>query len=214
MATDKIGANGSGVRGHVTLWSVDEASGLLTPLHSQKNQIVLSWGHIAARQLGFRPGAGRPSYHISAMYIEYENVGDPEDPATVASLGRDLDPDYYYGELLSSSTQGFIRVPLRTEPVLGVSTVTEGDYPGYFTEGTNGNQLTFFAQTSNAEVQNAVPFGAAYNSKVYAAALVATPEFSDHTQDIVFARTTFSAPNQVTKEASSQIGITWDIAFE
>jgi hypothetical protein len=215
MACDKIGVNGSGVRGRVTLWRVDEASGLLTPLHSQRNQIVLSWGHIAARQLGFRPGAGRPSYHISAMYIEYENVGDPEDPATVAVLNsRDFDPDYYYGQLVNSSTQGFVRVPLRIEPTLGISAQTADDYPDYFTDGVNGNQLTFFAQTSNAEVQNAVPFGAAYNSKVYAAALVATPAGDDHTQDVVFARTTFAEANQVTKEASSQIGISWDVAFE
>lgn len=213
MATDKIGKGGSGVRGHVTLWSVNEATGLLTPLHSQKNLILLSWGHAAARQLGYRPQAGRPSYHISAMYIEYENVANPVNPVTVSAFDRDLDPDYY-NDLYASATQDFLRVALRLEPSLGISVTTEGDYPDYFTAGQDGNQLTFFAQTAGTAGVHGKPFGAAYNSKVYAATLVATPDPDDRSKDVLFARTTFAEENQVTKEASSQIGITWDIAFE
>jgi hypothetical protein len=38
--------------------------------------------------------------------------------------------------------------------------------------------------------------------------------FGDPTKDVIFARTMFGTSNQVVKEASSQIGITWDIAFE
>jgi len=208
MAADKVGKNGSGVRGHVSLWRVT-ADGVLTPLHSQPNQIQYSWGHIAARQLGFRPQAGRPSYHISAMYIEFENVGAPEDPLTVASFGRDLNLDYY-NDLVSSATQDFLRVPLRLEPTLGVST----DYEDYFTVGQSGNQLTFFAQTSGLLGVHGKSFSHSVNSKISAAALVATPNFSDATQDVIFARTTFASGDQVTKEASAQIGITWDIAFE
>jgi hypothetical protein len=213
MAADKIGKNGSGVRGHVTLWSVDETTGLLTPLHSQKNQILLSWGHAAARALGYRPQAGKPSYHIAAMYIEYENVASPSTPVTVDAFGRDLDPAYY-SELYASSTQDFLRVALRLEPSLGVSAATVADYPDYFTEGQNGNQLTFFAQTAGTTGVHGKPFSAASNSKVYAATLVATPDPDDRTKDVIFARTTFAEENQVTKEASSQIGITWDVAFE
>lgn len=208
MAADKIGANGSGVRGHVRLWRVD-ASGLFTPLHSQPNQIQYSWGHIAARQLGYRPQAGRPSFHISALYIEFENVGDPEDTISVSSFGRDVSVDYY-NELAASSTQDFLRVPLRLEPTLGIST----GYEDYFTPGQDGNQLTFFAQTAGLQGVHGKSFSHTVNSKIYAAALVAAPTFSDRTQDVIFARTTFAAENQVTKEASAQIGVTWDIAFE
>ena len=208
MAADKVGKNGSGVRGHVGLWRV-EASGLLTPLHSQPNQIQFSWGHIAARQLGFRPQAGRPSFHISAMYIEFENVGAPEDPLSVDSFGRDLDT-YYYDSLGESATQDFLRVPLRLEPTLSISS----GYEDYFTDGQDGNQVTFFAQTSGLTGVHGKTFSHTVNSKIYAAALVATPSFNDRTQDVIFARTAFASENQVTKEASAQIGITWDIAFE
>lgn len=208
MPADKIGKNGSGVRGRVGLWRV-EPSGVLTPRHIQPNQIQYSWGQIAAQQLGYRPQAGRPSFHISALYIEFENVGDPEDPVTVSVFDRELGVDYY-NALVESGTQDFLRVPLRLEPTLSIS----AGYEDYFTAGLNGNQLTFFAQTSGLTGVHGKSFSHTVNSKVYAAALVATPSFSDRTQDVIFARTTFSSENQVTKEASSQIGITWDIAFE
>ena len=214
MAADKIGKNGLGVRGHVTLWRVDDATGLMTPLHSQRNMILLSWGHAAARALGYRSIAGRPSYHISTMYIEYENVANPEDPVSVSSFERDLDLDYF-SDLALSGTQDFLRVPLRLEPTLGIAAQTELDYPGYFTDGVDGNQLTFFAQTSGIAGIHETDFGGAgVNSKVYAATLVAAPFPDDRTKDVLFARTTFEVENQVVKEASSQVGITWDIVFE
>jgi hypothetical protein len=208
MASDKIGINGSGVRGRVTIWRV-EPSGLMTPLHTQRNQIQFSWGHIAARQIGYRYQAGRPSYHVSGMYIEYENVPNPEDPISVSAFDRELGVDYYNG-LALSATQDFLRVEQRVEPNLSIST----GYEDYFVANESGNQLTFFAQTAGVEGVHGKDFSSGVNSKVYAAALVATPEFSDRTKDVIFARTTFAVENQVTKEASSQIGITWDIAFE
>jgi hypothetical protein len=208
MAADKIGKNGSGVRGHVGLWRLAD-DGARALLHSQPNQIQYSWGHVAARQLGYRPQAGRPSYHISAMYIEFENVSNPATAVTVSAFDRELGADYY-NALLNSSTQDFLRVPLRLEPSLSIST----GYEDYFVDGQDGNQLTFFAQTSGLVGVHGKAFSHSVNSKIYAATLVATPVFSDRTRDVIFARTTFSSLNQVTKEASSQIGITWDIAFE
>lgn len=208
MAADKVGKNGSVVRGQVGLWRVN-AAGTRELLHTQPNQIQYSWGHIAARQLGFRPQAGRPSFHISAMYIEFENVGTPNSAISVAAFNRELDTEYY-NALVNSATQDFLRVPLRLEPSLSIS----AGYEDYFTDGQDGNQLTFFAQTAGLTGVHGKSFSHTVNSKIYAAALVAAPVFSDRTHDVIFARTTFSALNQVTKEASSQIGITWDVAFE
>jgi hypothetical protein len=203
MAKDSI----SGVRGRVTLWRVTD-SGLTLPVHTQPNQIQYSWGTIAARQIGYRRQAGRPDYHVSAMYIEYENVATPEDPVTEDdNFDRTLGIEHYNA---LSGSRDYLRVALTLEPTLGIST----DYAEYFTPGENGNQLTFFAQSSGTAGVNALPFSHAVNSKVYAAALVATPDFNDRTKDVVFARTVFDLEDQITKEASSQIGITWDIAFE
>jgi hypothetical protein len=209
MAFDTIGKNGLGVRGHVTLWSVDAASGLMVPLHNQPNQIQFSWGYIAARQLGYRRQAGRPDYFISGMYMEYENLPAPEDTVTVSEFGRDLNTQYY-DELSASATQDFLRLSLLLEPALGIST----GYEDYFTNGVDGNKLTFFAQSAGTAGVHGKTFSHTVNSKIYSAALVAMPEFSDRTKDVIFARTTFAEEYQVTKEINSQIGITWDIAFE
>lgn len=199
-----------GVRGHVAVWHVDNKTGLKLPLFSQANQIQYGWGFIAAKQLGYRRQPDRLDYHISAMYIEYENL-DPEVPISTPSFARSVDITYY-NSLVDSSTRNFIRVPLSIEPALSVSTGYEANLP----VEQAGNQLTFFAQTSEARVVysgTSKQFSSASNSRVYAAALVAAPVLSDRSKDVIFARTVFSGANQVTKEASSQIGITWDVAF-
>ena len=208
MATDKVSASKSGIRGQVSLWRIAEPSGTRTFLHSQPNQIQYSWGHIAARQLGFRRQAGRPDYYISAMYLEFENLASPSSTVTAPSFTRDLGLDYF-NELLDSATRDFIRVPMRLEPALGIST----GFEPYFTDGVDGNQLTFFVQSAGVVGVHGKTFSHSVNSKIYAATLVAAPT-GDRTQDVVFARTTFAGAEQVTKEASSQIGISWDIAFE
>jgi hypothetical protein len=209
MATDKINAGGFGVRGHVTLWRVDEKTGLRLPLHSQPNQIQYSWGYAAVKQLGYRPGPDRPSYHISALYVEFENQADPEDEISTGSFERDLAVSYY-DALVESATRDFLRIPLTLEPAAGVSP----GYSDYLPPSQQANQLTFFAQTSGTTGVHGKTFSHAVNSKVFAAALFAAPDYSDRTKDVVFARTMLSGANQVTKEASSQVGITWDIAFE
>lgn len=200
------------VRGHVSLWRIDEKTGLKTPLFSQHNQIQYTWGPIAARALGYRPQPDRPSYHISAVYFEFENVLTPETAISEAqSFPKDLSISYYNG---FGASRDFLRVPLILEPARGTSDGYEDKLPIEHQD----NQLTFFAQTSGNSGVRGLGFGNSVapgnkNSKVFAAALVAAPNFGDPTKDIIFARTVFSEAHQVPKEASSQIGITWNIAF-
>ncbi len=87
MITDSITAANLNVRGQVKVWRVAEKNTLLV---DQKNQIQYSWGFIAANQIGFRPQPGRLNYNISALYIEFENMADPADAATVAAFDREL----------------------------------------------------------------------------------------------------------------------------
>jgi hypothetical protein len=206
MAADKINPT-FGVRGHVTLWRVDDKTGLKVPVTSQPNQIQYSWGYIAAKQLGFKRQADRPDYSISALYVEFVNQANPATPVSAPAAGRDTSISYYNN---LTGNNDFLRVPLSLEPALGVSQGYDENLP----ENQKGNQLTFFVQTSGTTGVHGKAFSHSVNSKVFAAALVATPVFSDRTKDVIFARTVFSTENQVTKEASSQIGITWDIAFE
>ena len=205
MAFDKIGPH-FGVRGYVSIWRVNEETGIKTFLAGQPNQIQYSWGYMAAKQLGYSPQPDRYNYNISAMYIEYENQVSPSD-ISIPAFSRDIDIGYY-NSLDDSATRDFLRVPLRMEPTLSVSSGYEANLP----INQQGNQLTFFVQTAGGQGVHGKAFGT--TSKVYAASLIAAPVFSDRTKDVIFARTIFSTENQVTKEPSSQIGITWDIAFE
>lgn len=201
----------SGVRGHVTVWQIDEKTGLKLPVGEKSNQIQVSWGHIAAQQLGFRPQPDRPSYAISGMYFEYENQEDQDSSVPTALFPRTLGAEYYSGLALSAN-RDYVRVPIRLAPALSVADGSEGadalSAAGLF------NQLTFFGQTAGGNGVHGKPFSHLHNSKIFAAALVATPQFDDVTKDVIFARIVFDIANQTSKEASSQIGITWDIAFE
>lgn len=206
MANDIINPT-TGVRGVVTLWRIDEKTGLKIQHGTQKNQIQYTWGYVAARHLGFRPSADRPSYHISTLYVEFENQSDPDTPISVAPFSRAISTEYYAN---LSGQRDYLRIPIIIEPTLGVSAGYEENLP----VNQSANQLTFFVQTVGTSGAHGLPFASNVNSKVYAAALVASPDFNDPTKDVVFARTMFTTANQITKEASSQIGITWDIAFE
>lgn len=200
------------VRGTVTLWRIDEKTGLRTPIVQKHNQIQVGWGYLAAKQLGYRAQPDRDQYFISGMYFEYENLGNPASPITVPTFPRTLGAEHYTA---LTAPKDFLRVPLRLEPTIGVSAGSDGET--VLAAAGRGNQLTFFAQTAgNGGFNNGLdcPFSHTANSKVYSAALVAMPRFDDQSRDIVFARTNFDIGDQTSKEASSQIGITWDIAFE
>lgn len=211
MTNDAIGKNG--VRGHITLWQVDEKTGLKVPVGSQPNQIQYSWGFIAAKQIGYRPNPERYNYNISAVYIEFENQVNPEEEIAVETpFGREQGISYY-NALVDSETRDFLRIPLIIEPTGSVSNGYEANLP----TDQQMNKLTFFVQTVGTTGVHGKQFShdaEGGTSKVYAAALVAAPLYSDRTKDVIFARTVFQPLNQVTKEPSSQIGLTWEIAFE
>jgi hypothetical protein len=211
MPADSVNANGSGIRGHVTVWRIDEKTGVRTPVVEKNNQIQVSWGHIAAKQIGFRHQPDRPDYFISGMYFEYENQINPAQNVTVTSFDRTLGLPYY-NTLSSNLLRDFLRVPLRLEPSLSVSGSSVG--AAELTAAAMSNQLTFFAQTAGTAGVHGKSFSHLSNSKVYSAALVAMPVFDDRTRDVIFARINFGTSDQTAKEASSQIGITWDIVFE
>lgn len=203
----------SGIRGRVGLWRVrqrgkqrrrDGLERWVEPITCKPNQIQYHWGFIAAQTIG----KGLAKYRLSAMYIEFENVASPGDPVTVPAFGRDEGTEYY-DALQSSGTLDFLRVPLLQEPMLGIVS----GFEDYFTAGETGNRATFFAQSQGVVGVHGKTFSDVANSKVYGVALVATPVFADRTQDVVFARTYFSLGEQTLKEASSQIGISWDIDF-
>jgi hypothetical protein len=192
------------VQGRAGLWVYNERTGLLLPRCSRPNQIQDDWMFIAAKAIGMRLS----NYGISAMYVEYENVADPDDPVAAPAFERDEGVEYYE-DLAFSSNRDFLRVPLLQNPLLGI----EAGYEELFVAGTSGNKPTFFSMSQGTTGVHGKAYSDAANSKVFGVALVATPVFADRTQDLIFSRTYFAAAEQWAKEASHQIGVTWDIAF-
>lgn len=201
------------VEGRVGLWLIREhgrpgpgqsAYRTVEPITFKSNQIQYNWGFVAAQTIG----RGLAAYKLSAMYVEFENVALPGDPVTIPVFGREEGTEYY-GDLQSSGSRDFLRVPLLQDPLLGIAT----GFEDYFVEGT-GNKLTFFAQTQGVAGVHGKTFSDAANSKVCGVAMVATPVFADWTQDIVFARSYFPLGEQTLKEVSSQIGVSWEFLFK
>ena len=190
------------LRGKIGLWRILD-SGIVVPVTFRPNQIQDAWGYAAAMALGY----GGTAYTIRYMYIEYENVTSPEDAVAIPSFGTDEGVDYY--ELLSeSATRDYLRVPMVTEPVLGIAS----GYEDLFAHG-GGNKLTFFAQCAGSAGVHGKAYSNAANSKVFGVGLVAAPDSTDHSRDIVVARNYFEASEQVVKDVSSHVGVTWELEF-
>ena len=204
----KLRDAGLRISGRTQLWRVFTGRRFrpVTPAQPdwRPNQIQYSAGFVAAQCIGF----GDKKFRINGMYIEYENLADPEDPVVVPTYTK-ADGIEYYEDLQSSGTRDFLRVPLVQLPLLGVVT----GFEDYFQEG-QGNSLTFFALTQGSTGVHGKTFSDSVNSKVCGVALVATPVFGDRTQDVIFARTYYDPSDQILKEPAHQIGVTWEIQFK
>lgn len=164
------------------------------------NEVLYEWGAIVGNLL-LRKGL---NYGIAGMYIEFENVASPETEVTVPDFDRSTESGVeYYNGLSVSSDRDYLRVPL----IAGtLASDDEELYP-------NGNLVTFFAQTAGTEGVHGKAFANGSNSKVFGAALAAFPAVGDPTQDLIFSRFYFDPSEQITKLASSQIGLEWALSL-
>ena len=193
-------------KGRLWVSHVDQAKGSWVPATKVTlNTVMYEWGFVAAKTIGH----GDPAYRINTMYIEFSNVTDPADAVSVPSFTRDEGLSYYNG-LSGSSTNDSLRVPLIGQPTISI----ESGFESYFTEGVDGNLLTFFAQSAGGTGVHSKTFANGSNSKIFGAALVAAPVNADPTKDIVFSRAYFASADQTVKQTSSQVGITWELPFE
>jgi len=159
-------------------------------------------GMVLAQCVGF----GNRSYKINKFYIEFENVALPGDAVSVPSFLTTEGREYYAG---LSTPRDYLRVDLDGDPTLQIAS----GYESYFTAGTDGNSLHFRAISAGTEGQNGVTFSDGVNSKVFGIALVAGPDDGDITQDLVVARRYYDVADQKLKQASGQIGVSWDLDF-
>lgn len=189
------------VNGFIKSYEINSA-GLWVPGASFHNQIQWTWGDIACKLFG----EGREEYKISAMYIEFENTASPGDLVSAPAFDR-ADGIEYYSALSSSPTRDFLRLRLISNPKASIIS-------GYEGSSVVANQLTFFAQTTGSIGVHGKTFSAAANSTVFGLALVAAPKWEDRTRDLIFAREYYPQAQQVLKQASSQIGVSWTEQFK
>jgi hypothetical protein len=183
-----------GARGYVLFSLFDTKTRRSKKVLAQSNLVLYSGADILAKLLS---GA---QYPANAMYLEFKNLADPSDPIVPPVFDRTGGIEYYNG-LSSSPDTDFLRVPLAVSPNLTPSSV---NYVG--------NQVTFFAQTEGLSGFHGKLFGPASNSAVFGAGLVAAPDLSDQSQDVLFSRV-YAGIDKVLKETGFEIGVTWTIIF-
>ena len=165
------------------------------------NLVMYAWTELACRLFG----DGDRNYRLSTMYLEYMNVADPGDAVTIPTFGRgDEDGLAYYDSLADVPDVDYVRADI----ISATRRTTDEDlYP-------TANQLLLFAMSTGTTGVHGLPFSTAANSKVYGAALVATPDAGDASRDLVMSRTYYEADEQMLKLATSQLGNEWELNFE
>lgn len=158
------------------------------------NEVMFEW----AGAVGTLLTKGSINFKIGGMYLEYENVADPDDVVPTPSFDRSGGLSYYQG-LSSSPTKDFLRVPL-------TSGLLSSSDPAKFPDG---NVMRFFAMSQGVVGTHGKAFDDVNNSKVYGAALVVFVDEADASRDIVFARAYLPSAGQQVKLPSSSIGLDW-----
>lgn len=179
--------------GALRLFSFNKATLEIAKLIEIQNLILYGGADILALLAG-----GQSSYSLRTMYIEFENLADPSDPITPPTFGR-ADGVAYYNGLISSPNRDFIRVPLSVSAAFSSS---GADYAN--------NIATFFGQSSGTVGFHGKAFGESSNSAIFGAAMVASPDPTDQSKDIVFSRA-YAGIDKILKQAGFEIGVTWGI---
>lgn len=141
--------------------------------------------------------SGETTGRINAMYFQFDDGG----PGTARSVGaRDVTSAQFRN---LSSGLDFVRVRMGT----GSTQATEATFPGLY----NSNQINFMAIASAGDIgsANALVFNA--GDAIEMAALVVAPDWTDNTQDLVYAAWAPDSP--ITVPATGAFGLRWAVVF-
>ena len=192
--------------GEYTLWEIKDD--IWTPRVTKKNKLMVSWGYVACRCLGFAD----PAFRISKMYVEYENISSGT-IIDVSFTKFDASLNYYSG---LGTNKDYLRLDLDGDPTIEVASGYEtyfGGDNGYTEDPYDGNKLHFVARTTGTAGVNGTAFGAASDSRIYGVALVAATQGSSSSGDILVSRGYIDETDHISVSAGVQVGVTWDITF-
>lgn len=166
--------------------------------NKKRNQTQTGYSLAAVRLFGFADVTYKPA----AIYIEFENVADPEDPVSVPegfATGEGL--EYYDG---LSGDRDFVRVPILLPPYADIDPDTLSNQL---------NRLRWLAETTEVEGLGGLDFTSDANSKIYGLALVATPDWDDQSKDIILGRRYYEAEDQFVRPAVGGVRVGWSQTY-
>lgn len=137
--------------------------------------------------------SGDTRYQLSAIYVEFENVADPGDPVTPPEAVPASEGVDYYESLSETVNRDFVRVPI-SFPALIDTDETLYDKP---------NRYSIVVDVPAGVGVHGRTFNSAANSKVFGLAIVATPDWDDRTQDLIFSRQYYEEAQQMVVPASA-----------
>lgn len=141
------------------------------------------------------------NYAIRRAYVEFENSGAPVDP--VPTISRSGNKAGYYNSL--SAPRDYLRVSV-------AATLEVNDDDSLYQAA---NRAVFLIETSGSVgAKNGLTFSDGAGSVVYGGALVAAPNDSDASQDLVYARVYHDPGDQQEKLPGAQIALRWELPFE
>jgi hypothetical protein len=167
---------------------LDPKTGRVFKEVGNKNLVLYGGADILAKLL-----AGNSNYALAGMYIEFENqAGTPTPPAFDRSATKS-----YYDSLGGDPLRDYLRIPFASSPLLAPSSA---DY--------NFNRLSLFAVTSGTTGVHGKSFSSASDSTVFGAALFSSPDPTDSTQDVIYART--YSIGAIARAANLEVGVNWN----
>lgn len=146
------------------------------------------------------------NYGISALYLEFENVADPDDVVSTPTV--ELADQDYYDSLSASGVRDYLRIAITEAPHLYV-------VPGYelLLPAGHYNGAILYGQSAGVTGVHGKSFSAGSNSKVCGLAAVVAPEFTDPSEDIVYARAYYDSDEQWLKQENNQIRVSYKMKF-
>lgn len=157
----------------------------------------LTWGfpHAIVRALF----GGEPGLVLNTIYVEYENVAAPGDPA--APPAEDAgDSLAYYQSLADVAGRDYLRLAVsarETDADPADTTITDGLV----------NRGTLVATVAGAQGLNGRPFGSGSNSVICGLAAVISPSRADPSRDLVVARLVYQEADQLPVPADIQLAV-------
>jgi hypothetical protein len=168
-----------------------------TPPRFGDNTVLYDWASIMTGLM-----LGRIEYRVAGMYLEFQNVASPGDPADIPLYDRSGAAQYYAG-LSSSPDKDYLRVPLTA------ANVSNSDSDKF----SLGDTMEFYAVSSGSVGVHGKAFSSSANSTIFGVVLAAFVDSGDASRDILMSRFYPDESEQILKTDGRQVAALYRFRF-